>query len=542
MKLTTRGMVGLAVVLAAPALAGCFDGGAATKAGGTGGPVTLRLATDDSTSSPSDRQSRSSPAGSMRSRTARLRIEPVTHAVGAEPDYERRVARLVTSGKLDMGLMPARSWDPGVSPACGRSMRRSSSPATRCWPRSSRRRRRSGCCPGSARRASSGSALLPDGLDHPSASTRRCSVPRTTRAGCCTPTGAEDAQRGRPALGATYVQARIPTAQARRRRGRRTGHTSGAFTGNVTLLRQGDTLVINARVYDARRGPARDPREGGGADARVGDRDDAERRAEARAFCDADRGGQSRRARRATRTSPRSRRPRPVYGELERDPLTRRLIARIRELKQQVGPDRSRPPRAASRRHPAEREGHGGGRRRLPLRGHRPEKLRAGVSNDRGAHGRVHLHVLRWQVLRGAADDDPRRNPVAVPGECSAYALDGDRMIMHFSTDPPVVSRWRLTPRGDLKFLPDRGDSIRRRVARVFAQDPGGGSATRAGSRPPAASPAGRARHPQRAAERLDAVGEALQARAARRSAPPTPSSAMVRRHGRRGRDRQLRA
>ena len=88
---------------------------------------------------------------------------------------------------------------------------------------------------------------------------------------------------------------------------------------------------------------------------------------------------------------------------------------------------------------------------------------------------------------------------------------------MHFSTDPPVVSRWRLTPRGDLKFLPDRGDSIRKRVARVVRRRPL--EADRRLERDLGRQPrplAGRAGESQRAAERLDAVGEALQARAAR--------------------------
>ena len=41
-----------------------------------------------------------------------IRITPVWQAAGVvEDDWDQAVARLVSDGKVDMGLIPARAWD-----------------------------------------------------------------------------------------------------------------------------------------------------------------------------------------------------------------------------------------------------------------------------------------------------------------------------------------------------------------------------------------------------------------------------------------------
>ena len=101
----------LVLLLAAPALAGCFDGGAATKAGGNGGPLTLRLATEDTPGGPASVHSREFARRVRALSHGQIRIVPDRFAVKAQPDYERLLARTVTSGEFDMGVMGTRFWE-----------------------------------------------------------------------------------------------------------------------------------------------------------------------------------------------------------------------------------------------------------------------------------------------------------------------------------------------------------------------------------------------------------------------------------------------
>lgn len=101
-----------AIVLgAATVLSGCSDD-AVSKAGGPKPPVTLTIGTDDS----ADRL-----AGTLIEEFARqvaeasdgtVVIEPVWRAAGEnQADWDQKVARMVASGELDMGMIPARAWD-----------------------------------------------------------------------------------------------------------------------------------------------------------------------------------------------------------------------------------------------------------------------------------------------------------------------------------------------------------------------------------------------------------------------------------------------
>ena len=168
-----------------------------------------------------------------------------------------------------------------------------------------------------------------------------------------------------------------------------------------------------------------------------------------------------------------------VYGELERDPLTRGVIARIRELKQRLGADTVAPtacgePIATLPNAKATSALDGVYRVEVT-----EAKLRAEGIEDSGIIEEitgVYTYTFKGgrycEVFKPKTNSPNNNNPDYVPGQCSTYAVDGDRIIMRSATEPPTVSRWSLTTRGDLRFSPDRGDSIRKRVARAFAKDP----------------------------------------------------------------------
>jgi TRAP-type C4-dicarboxylate transport system substrate-binding protein len=101
------GLLGILVL----GVTGCAGGGD-DKAGGSGAPVTLQIGHPDP---------RGYPAGDAIEEFARrvstlsdgkVRIRPVWQAAGADvTQFEQRVARLVVSGDLDLGMIPARAWD-----------------------------------------------------------------------------------------------------------------------------------------------------------------------------------------------------------------------------------------------------------------------------------------------------------------------------------------------------------------------------------------------------------------------------------------------
>jgi TRAP-type C4-dicarboxylate transport system substrate-binding protein len=101
------GLLGILVL----GITGCAGDGD-DKAGGSGAPVILRIGDSDP---------RGYPAGDAIEEFARrvstrsdgkLRIRPVWQAAGVDVTaVDQRVARLVVSGDLDLGMIPARAWD-----------------------------------------------------------------------------------------------------------------------------------------------------------------------------------------------------------------------------------------------------------------------------------------------------------------------------------------------------------------------------------------------------------------------------------------------
>jgi TRAP-type C4-dicarboxylate transport system substrate-binding protein len=77
--------------------------------------LTLRIGTDDAPGRPAAAQITEFARSVAERSEGAIVVEPVWEAVGAGdtpgPDWDQQVARLVTSGELEMGLIPSRAWD-----------------------------------------------------------------------------------------------------------------------------------------------------------------------------------------------------------------------------------------------------------------------------------------------------------------------------------------------------------------------------------------------------------------------------------------------
>lgn len=106
-----------ALVLAAgTALSGCSHD-PVSKAGGARPPVTLTIGTDDTKVRLSANLIEEFARQVDKASGGGVVVKPVWEAPGANQTYwDQKVARMVTSGDLDMGMIPARAWDTeGVS-------------------------------------------------------------------------------------------------------------------------------------------------------------------------------------------------------------------------------------------------------------------------------------------------------------------------------------------------------------------------------------------------------------------------------------------
>jgi TRAP-type C4-dicarboxylate transport system substrate-binding protein len=93
------------------ATTGCAAADAGGKAGGNDGPIVLRIGTDDFQARPASDQIEEFVRAVADLSDGSIQIEPVWHAAGDGPDWDQRVGRMVVSGELDLGNIPARTWD-----------------------------------------------------------------------------------------------------------------------------------------------------------------------------------------------------------------------------------------------------------------------------------------------------------------------------------------------------------------------------------------------------------------------------------------------
>jgi TRAP-type C4-dicarboxylate transport system substrate-binding protein len=100
----------VAAILAATA-SGCGGDSATDKAGGSGNPMTLRLATPDRQGMPGTKAIEHFGDEVAKLSDGAITIKPVYEAAGDAPHFDQAVADLVRTGRAEMALIPARAWD-----------------------------------------------------------------------------------------------------------------------------------------------------------------------------------------------------------------------------------------------------------------------------------------------------------------------------------------------------------------------------------------------------------------------------------------------
>ena len=308
-----------------------------------------------------------------------------------------------------------------------------------------------------------------------SVSTRRCSVPRTTR-GRCPARGQRHHGRGRGARRRV-----VPGRDADRRLhvGRVDTYRpfpEGPVTGNVSLYARANAIVVNARAFEqldkGQRALLAQAADETRASTIASTPDDA---ALARSYCESAPGSGRVVVLTATpiaprwwRDGPRLRRTRARRADQTRDRADPRAQAQWDGRHHRRGLRRVR-------RDPGEREGDLGAQRQVSLRSHRRGTARRG-RDRRGRHQQprcVDLDAVRRRVLLGAAGSDqrreqPRRGPAGVRQLWSRRR--SPRPPDH--RGPGRRGRWRRTGGGDLLFTVETAGAIGNEVARALVSDP----------------------------------------------------------------------
>jgi TRAP-type C4-dicarboxylate transport system substrate-binding protein len=469
----------LALLFATPALAGCFDGGSATKAGGTAGPLTLRLATDDGGGATATAAHEFARRVNVLSR-GQIRIEVAPDAVRPGPEYELNSARAVTSGKADMGLMPARSWERvGVT-----SLRALDAPllvtSDALLDEIAAGDVATDMLSGLERVGVAGLALLPVGLEHPVGRDGPLLGPDDYEGKVMLGTKAATPNAVMHELGVTFVQGVMP--DRRRYTAAPVAFVNGSWgatVGNVTFFAWADVIAINAGVNEELDEQQRATLAQAAEQTREWAARSTPSEAQlARDHCETEPdAGRSVVLASDADVAALAAAMAPVYAELEHDELTRRVIARIRDLKRA---DRAAPSAVAACGKPlpslpdAKATHALDGVYRFEVT--KDELRDAGVAEPDVIADIAGLWTYELDGGEYCMEHRPlvkiSNNPDWVPNECGRYAVDGDRMIMYPADVPPAISRWHTTRGGDLVFEPKPGDSLGRRIDRLLVEDP----------------------------------------------------------------------
>ncbi|MEV0170467.1 TRAP transporter substrate-binding protein DctP [Streptomyces sp. NPDC050803] len=331
----------LGLVLAA----GCSGGGSADKAGGSE-PVTLTIGTAEASDSPVSGQLREFARQVERHSDGALRVEPVWEAQDPPgDDWDQQALRRVVRGRLDGGVIPARSWDTeGVT-----SLRAVQGPflvtSDALVERIVEDPLAEDMLAGVERLGVVGLALLPEGLRHPFAYHRPLRGPDDYRDAAVRVPRSEvthdlfEALGAHPddypgdAFGAAVDAGALDAAESTFAwSGNLNGPT--VATGNVTYFPKLNVVAVNGKVWrgltDDRRAALREAAAATRTWALANvpeDIRDAER------FCAA--GGRVVHAS-AAQLAALERAVAPVYAALEKDAQTKAFIERIRTLKKSV--------------------------------------------------------------------------------------------------------------------------------------------------------------------------------------------------------------
>jgi TRAP-type C4-dicarboxylate transport system substrate-binding protein len=460
----------LAALLVACLLAGCSLGGEgdSDKAGGSETPVVLSLAYSYKSG---DAQPDESALRYFASRVAErsdggLRVRITFDAVGDEvPETEPRVANMVRSGQFDLGWVASRVWDlQGV-----RSFQALQAPFLitdyDLLGRVVRSPLAGEMLDGLDRLGLSGLALVPESLRHPASQhaalrsvkdfdgARFRDIPSAATDSLVSALGATPVRitnaRFGPEVSAGNVDS-TETAISRARGG-------WTLTANVIFFGKANTVFANSKAFDKLSREHRDVLRKAARDTIGRGLEDAPSDVTAaRKFCAAGR---------IVNASPAEleglrRAAQPVYERLERDDLTRSLIARIRAMKDSGGDADAPAPAPCGRAATPEGETvtvrspeafNGTYRWQLTKAG----ALRAGVgAKDPDIGSVVTMTLLDGRWLLGK---DPHYS--------GTFEVEGDRLVFDWPTEASVLTfTFKRGGGGMLDVKPvlpmDRGDQF----------------------------------------------------------------------------------
>ncbi|MEA2247218.1 MAG: C4-dicarboxylate-binding protein DctP [Solirubrobacteraceae bacterium] len=332
----TRKIAGIVLAAAALAVTGC---GGSDKAGGGSDEITLRIGTDDTPDRPMGRVIQEFARQAKALSGGSVKVEAVYRAAGEDPDdWDQQVSRMITGGKLDGGVLPARAWDTeGVS-----TLRALNAPFLVT---SEAAVARIVTSPLAAELMSGldeagvvGLALMPDGLRHPFGIDKPFRAPEDFRGSGIRSPRSDTVYGLLRALGAEPDDYVGTDHQAEIDAGRLAGaETSFALssslplkfaTGNVTFFPKVNTLVVNTDAWEDLSDEQRNVLRRAAERTRTWAIDDEVPDAEAtRSFCE--RGGRIVMAK-PQQVQALKRAAQPVYAELERDPVTAELVDKLR--------------------------------------------------------------------------------------------------------------------------------------------------------------------------------------------------------------------
>lgn len=333
----------IAFAVAALSAARCGASGSPDKAGGEATPITLRLATPDRAGFPGANLIAHFADDVRRRSHGTIRIVVTYNPTGDVPQWDQHVAGLVRNGKFDLGQVPSRAWDVlGVH-----SMQALQAPFLLQTPAQVQRvaadpQLQSAMLAGLRPLGITGLALVPESLRHPFAfrgtlrslhdfSGADIRAPRSDatwailRALGARPLDLEGAAFRPGAANGTVTAAESDLAQAAA-----TLPAPATATSNVTFFPRVDTIVVNTRIFARLSTTDRAILKQAATDTVAwAPHSNPSERAAAQAFCrDGGRVIVASPGDVATLVSA----TQSVTGALERDPRTRALITRIREV------------------------------------------------------------------------------------------------------------------------------------------------------------------------------------------------------------------
>ena len=448
MRITARQLALLAVLLAAPLVVGCSSEDEGPQAD-SAGPVTLRIGTDDEPGKPASDQIEQFARRVDKLSDGEIRIKPVWHAAGDVPDWDQRVGRMVSSGELDMGLIPSRSWDTeGVS-----SLRALNAPflvtSDELLADVISGDLADELMSGLDKADVVGIALFPEGMRHPFGLKKPLFGPADYAGEKIRSATSKTVAAVFDTLGASVND---DEADPRTHAAMESSYLlfpGGTATGNVTFFPKVNSLVANADVYADLDDSQRELLAKAAAQTREWAIESGPNDAEAaQSFCDD--GGAVVSASEADVAALEKATAR-VYAELGRDEQTKKLIEAIRRLKQNTTVSTT-PPATCGRNPGAGKEAGASAIDGVYRFETTDKELR-----DNGVTDQADIDENHGVTTMTLSDGEycwkqKAPNPLDNPDECSTFEIDGNRLVMRFPSGRPDVYRWRKTANGDLQL------------------------------------------------------------------------------------------